>query len=62
MIPDEAEAGSAEEQPVRNNPVRYASVFKATGIAVAIFYECISVHALTKPIRGYSTTPVTYSF
>ncbi len=24
--PDQAEAGSAEEQPARNNPARYASV------------------------------------
>lgn len=36
-MPDEAEAGSAEEQPARNNPVRYASVFRAIGIPVAIF-------------------------
>jgi hypothetical protein len=25
MMPDQAEAGSAEEQPARNNPARYAS-------------------------------------
>jgi hypothetical protein len=26
ILPDKAEAGSAEEQPARNNPARYASV------------------------------------
>jgi hypothetical protein len=26
ISPDEAEAGSAEEQPARNNPARYACI------------------------------------
>jgi hypothetical protein len=39
MMPGEAEAGSAEEQPARNSPARYASVISYRSIPVAFVLD-----------------------
>jgi hypothetical protein len=48
ISPDKAEAGSAEEQPARNNPARYACIYLiAVDFSMAIIFSiCISVYAL----------------
>ena len=63
-MPDEAEAGSAEEQPARNKSGDRQSNLSLKSLAVpgSFLYYFRGPYALEKPALLYFTTPVSYSW
>ena len=59
-LPGEAEVGSAEEQPARNNPVTDEVFIIGFGTCQALFYVITS--EVDMPQKTYTTYTITTSF